>query len=242
MRHPPWQNLSGRLSQIHRATAARGSGASITLRLMSTLLCRRDAARSILRQYSRQAAAIPTTSRASNRSFAICRHHDATLRSKKDSIRLHIRSLEETRRKITSTAALRHGHIDPPKPGEELHVTFIDKDGDTHEFEVAEGDNLLDIAQANDLEMEGKIHCVKCITGLTQRQVRAEAPAHVRLAMLLYRTRICMIGYQRQMTTRFVPVEKCWRSLTVAERYVRSSIRSHRDISAGVSNQDEQGH
>lgn len=35
-------------------------------------------------------------------------------------------------------------------------MTFIDKDGDEHTFEVAEGDNLLDIAQANDLDMEGK--------------------------------------------------------------------------------------
>jgi hypothetical protein len=147
-----------------QATATYGSGAPITTRLMSSLLCHRAAARSILRQYSRQAAPLPTTSRASNRSFAICRHHDAALRSKKDSIRLHIRSLEESRRKITSAAALRHGHVDPPKPGEELHVTFIDKDGDTHEFEVAEGDNLLDIAQANDLEMEGKIHCVNRIS------------------------------------------------------------------------------
>ncbi|KAJ4377473.1 mitochondrial matrix iron-sulfur protein [Neocucurbitaria cava] len=34
-------------------------------------------------------------------------------------------------------------------------VTFIDKDGESHTFEVADGDNLLDIAQANDLEMEG---------------------------------------------------------------------------------------
>lgn len=34
-------------------------------------------------------------------------------------------------------------------------MTFIDKDGDEFKFEVAEGDNLLDIAQANDLEMEG---------------------------------------------------------------------------------------
>ncbi|KAJ9636528.1 mitochondrial matrix iron-sulfur protein [Knufia peltigerae] len=31
----------------------------------------------------------------------------------------------------------------------------IDKDGESHTFEVAAGDNLLDIAQANDLEMEG---------------------------------------------------------------------------------------
>ncbi|KAI9729487.1 MAG: hypothetical protein M1818_008509 [Claussenomyces sp. TS43310] len=35
-----------------------------------------------------------------------------------------------------------------------LHVTFIDKDGDEHTFEVADGDNLLDIAQDNDIEME----------------------------------------------------------------------------------------
>ncbi|KAI9698116.1 MAG: mitochondrial matrix iron-sulfur protein [Bogoriella megaspora] len=50
---------------------------------------------------------------------------------------------------------MRHGHLEPPKPGEERHVTFIDKEGDSHTFEVSDGDNLLDIAQANDLEMEG---------------------------------------------------------------------------------------
>ena len=37
-----------------------------------------------------------------------------------------------------------------------LHITFIDKDGEEQTFEVATGDNLLDIAQANDVEMEGK--------------------------------------------------------------------------------------
>ncbi|EDN02708.1 hypothetical protein HCAG_00572 [Histoplasma mississippiense (nom. inval.)] len=36
-----------------------------------------------------------------------------------------------------------------------LNVTFIDKDDQKHHFKVAKGDNLLDIAQANDLEMEG---------------------------------------------------------------------------------------
>ncbi len=36
-----------------------------------------------------------------------------------------------------------------------LHVTFIDKDGAEHSFEVAAGENLMDIAQAEDLEMEG---------------------------------------------------------------------------------------
>lgn len=32
----------------------------------------------------------------------------------------------------------------------------MDKEGDRHDFEVAKGDNLLDIAQANELEMEGR--------------------------------------------------------------------------------------
>ena len=36
-----------------------------------------------------------------------------------------------------------------------LYITFVDKDGSEHKFAVAAGDNLLDIAQANDLEMEG---------------------------------------------------------------------------------------
>jgi ferredoxin len=34
-------------------------------------------------------------------------------------------------------------------------VTFIDKEGESHKIAVSEGDNLLDIAQDNDLEMEG---------------------------------------------------------------------------------------
>lgn len=59
------------------------------------------------------------------------------------------------RRQFSSSNPRCHGHLDKPKPGEERHVTFIDKEGDSHVFEVADGDNLLDIAQANDLEMEG---------------------------------------------------------------------------------------
>jgi len=35
-------------------------------------------------------------------------------------------------------------------------VTFIDKDGTEVKLAVCEGDNLLDIAQAHDLEMEGE--------------------------------------------------------------------------------------
>ncbi|KAF1991145.1 ferredoxin [Aulographum hederae CBS 113979] len=60
-----------------------------------------------------------------------------------------------TRRRFSSTPITNHGHLTPPKPGEERKITFIDKEGDSHTFTVADGDNLLDIAQANDLEMEG---------------------------------------------------------------------------------------
>lgn len=48
-----------------------------------------------------------------------------------------------------------HGHLHKPNPGEELHITFITKEGDQFTYEVAEGDNVLDIAQAHGLDMEG---------------------------------------------------------------------------------------
>ncbi|PYH36917.1 ferredoxin family 2Fe-2S iron-sulfur cluster binding protein [Aspergillus neoniger CBS 115656] len=59
------------------------------------------------------------------------------------------------RRSFSVTAGAQHGHITPPKPGEEINVTFVDKDGVKIDLQVSEGDNLLDIAQANDIEMEG---------------------------------------------------------------------------------------
>ncbi|KIW18062.1 hypothetical protein PV08_02349 [Exophiala spinifera] len=83
------------------------------------------------------------------------RQHQAAVEHKKSQIRSHVRALEQGRRRFSTSPSTRHGHLDPPKPGEELHITIIDKDGEKHTFEVAEGDNLLDIAQANDIEMEG---------------------------------------------------------------------------------------
>lgn len=67
----------------------------------------------------------------------------------------NIFAYSQTKRLFTSTAFKLHGHVHKPKPGEELKVTFISKDGLLLTFEVAEGDNLLDIAQANNLDMEG---------------------------------------------------------------------------------------
>jgi ferredoxin-2, mitochondrial len=44
-----------------------------------------------------------------------------------------------------------------------LFVTFIDKEGVEHTYAVSKGDNLLDIALDNNLDMEGKSFCyTKC--------------------------------------------------------------------------------
>ncbi|KUL84913.1 hypothetical protein ZTR_07877 [Talaromyces verruculosus] len=67
----------------------------------------------------------------------------------------YLRGIVQSRRRFSVTSVAAHGHITPPKPGEEINVSFIDKDGEKYDFQVSEGDNLLDIAQANDLEMEG---------------------------------------------------------------------------------------
>jgi ferredoxin len=58
-------------------------------------------------------------------------------------------------RPFSTTPLRQHGDLKPPLPGQERHITFIEKDSSRHTFTVADGDNLLDIAQANDLEMEG---------------------------------------------------------------------------------------
>ncbi|KAH8656521.1 electron transfer protein [Tricladium varicosporioides] len=66
-----------------------------------------------------------------------------------------VRQAPITIRPFSATAASFHGHLAPPKPGEELYITFIDKEGDEHKLAVSKGDNLLEIAQTHDIEMEG---------------------------------------------------------------------------------------
>lgn len=70
-------------------------------------------------------------------------------------IQRQIQISRQSLRAFSTTPTQRHGHLTPPTPGQERHVTFIDKDQTAHTFTVSDGDNLLDIAQANDLEMEG---------------------------------------------------------------------------------------
>ncbi|RKF72894.1 Adrenodoxin-like protein, mitochondrial [Golovinomyces cichoracearum] len=61
----------------------------------------------------------------------------------------------ESRRAFLSTPWNGHGNWEPPKPGEEIFITFIDKDGVEHRIAASKGQNLLTIAQGNDIEMEG---------------------------------------------------------------------------------------
>lgn len=63
--------------------------------------------------------------------------------------------LKPSYRPFSSTKIVQHGDLKKPNPGEELHVTFITKEGEQIPLEVAKGDNLLDVAQANNLDMEG---------------------------------------------------------------------------------------
>ncbi|KAH8775997.1 putative 2 iron, 2 sulfur cluster binding protein [Hyaloscypha sp. PMI_1271] len=106
------------------------------------------------RSYTIQARASSSTSRTSPiQSFFTI----STPRSTAQKI-CHTRSSagsSQARRAFSATAAASHGHLDPPKPGEELYVTFVDKEGDEHKIAVSKGNNLLEIAQAHDIEMEG---------------------------------------------------------------------------------------
>lgn len=72
--------------------------------------------------------------------------------SSRQSSRLSVASstIFPSRRPFSSSSSLLHAHLDPPKPGEERKVTFIDKDGDEYTYEVADGDNLLDIGVSLD--------------------------------------------------------------------------------------------
>src|ERR1700722_10325388 len=54
-----------------------------------------------------------------NKSFSSQRQHAAEIKLKKELIRNHIYTLQSSRRKFSTSCALSHGHIDPPKPGEE---------------------------------------------------------------------------------------------------------------------------
>jgi len=59
------------------------------------------------------------------------------------------------RRGFSSSIVSRHKHVETPKPGEGLSVTFITPDGDRTTLQVNAGDSLLDIAHEHDIDLEG---------------------------------------------------------------------------------------
>ncbi|SMY27064.1 unnamed protein product [Zymoseptoria tritici ST99CH_1A5] len=111
----------------------------------------RTASRDHVTNASRQLRSSPATF-ASQRAYASSTRSGVLLTPTQRSHRAYTSSPLRT---FHTTSVRQHGDLTPPKPGEERKVTFIDKDGQESTFEVADGDNLLDIAQANDLEMEG---------------------------------------------------------------------------------------
>ena len=66
-----------------------------------------------------------------------------------------------------------------------LYVTFIDKEGDEHKIAVSKGNNLLEIAQAHDIEMEGRSNTSdkRLEEMLTRIKGLAKDPAHAQRAM-----------------------------------------------------------
>ncbi|KFH46632.1 Adrenodoxin-like protein [Hapsidospora chrysogenum ATCC 11550] len=120
-----------------------------------------------------------------------------------------LRALIPSHRTFTTTTPRRHGHVTPPKPGEELYVTFIDKDGEEYKFAVSEGDNLLDIAQANDLEMEGACggscacstcHVIVTDEGYYDRMPEPEDDENDMLDLAFGLTETSRLGCQVKMT------------------------------------------
>ncbi|KAM3505652.1 hypothetical protein MY10362_002804 [Beauveria mimosiformis] len=114
-----------------------------------------------------------------------------------------------TMRTFTTTRMQRHGHVHTPKAGEELYVTFVDKDGEEHKLAVAEGDNLLDIAQAHDLEMEGACggscacstcHVIVADEGLYDKMPEPEDDENDMLDLAFGLTETSRLGCQVVMT------------------------------------------
>ncbi|KAJ3055351.1 hypothetical protein HK097_010777 [Rhizophlyctis rosea] len=58
-------------------------------------------------------------------------------------------------RSLFQTPALQHKVLDKPAAGEGLQVTYITPDNEKITITAREGDNLLDLAHNNDIELEG---------------------------------------------------------------------------------------
>lgn len=71
---------------------------------------------------SRSRTAAPQILNRNVSALPLCRRHQIELEAKKDQIRHQIRALELGRRRFSTSPRQNHGHIDPPKPGEEYDL------------------------------------------------------------------------------------------------------------------------
>lgn len=92
-----------------------------------------------------------------------------------------------------------------------VHVTFIDKEGLESTFAVAEGDNLLDIAQSEDIDMEGTYLWVLVLAACYRSEIakyfsqgRAVDHAPVRPVMSLSSRAKCTIGFRSQTMMKMI--------------------------------------
>ncbi|KAG0086063.1 hypothetical protein BGZ93_008169 [Podila epicladia] len=56
---------------------------------------------------------------------------------------------------FSTSAVWHHGAMPRPAPGQGIKVNFITREGETVTVEANEGESLLDVARANDLDVEG---------------------------------------------------------------------------------------
>lgn len=92
-----------------------------------------------------------------------------------------------------------------------VHVTFIDKEGLESTFAVAEGDNLLDIAQSEDIDMEGTYLWVLVLAACYRSEIakyfsqgRAVDHAPVRPVMSLSSRAKCTRGFRSQTMMKMI--------------------------------------
>jgi hypothetical protein len=96
------------MSGYNGARSLIGATASRCLRPCSISQLRSGATQQFQRNLCRNAS-----------SLTLCRRHQHEVAVKKNQIRDHIRALELGRRRFSTSPVQSHGHIDPPKPGEE---------------------------------------------------------------------------------------------------------------------------
>jgi ferredoxin len=97
---------------------------------------------------------LSTTSTTSNYTKSAPKRSQSWRRNLNDSTR-SLAFYPVPSRSFSTTPKPCHGHLEKPKPGEERHVTFISKTAQPLTVTVADGANLLDIAQAHDIDVEG---------------------------------------------------------------------------------------